>query len=257
MIRLTVIVENLKEMSKFGRYFSFNAVEIAAILALLNRSGIVSIFSILRSSLVLHFKLLSKAFIILGVFLFCVLILALKSGIEPSDITRDYSGVYHHEPWVGVISYLGIFLWCAALAVCGFTWRILRKIKTKEKYSIFFFWSGLITLILTLDDQFMLHEIVLPEYVGISEKLFYLFYLALIALYSFKFLTILLNQNVALIFMAYLLFAVSMTFDLFFEGVPFDTYIEDSMKFTGITLWAIYFIKSAYGELQTVITPDK
>jgi hypothetical protein len=257
MIRLTVIIENLKELGKFGRYLSLSTVEVAAIVALLNKAGVVSIFRVLRNSVRLHYKLLSKAFIVIGVFLFSVLIIALKFGIEPSDITRDYSGVYHHEPWVGVISYLGIFLWCAALAVCGFTWRILRKIKTKEKYSVFFFWSGLITLILTLDDQFMLHEIVLPEYVGISEKLFYLFYLALITLYSFKFLTILLNQNVALIFLAYLLFAVSMTFDLFFEGVPFDTYIEDSMKFTGITLWAIYFIKSAYGELQTVITPDK
>ncbi len=257
MIRLTVIVENLKELGKFARYFSFSAGEVAAILALLNRSGIVSVFKVLRNSVILNYKLLTTAFIILGLFLFTVLIIALKFGVEPSDITRDYSGVYHHEPWVGLISYLGIFIWCAALAVCGFSWRILSRVERKKEYSVFFFWSGLITLILTLDDQFMLHEIVLPEYAGISEIFFYLFYLIIMTLYSFKFLTILLNQNVALIFLTYLFFAVSITFDLFFEGVPFDTYIEDSVKFTGITLWAIYFIKSAYEQLQSVIIPSK
>lgn len=208
------------------------------------------IFSSLLRSLKIHFRGVLRLLLLLGFFLGTLLVIAFKSGVEPSDLTRDYSGVYHLEPYVGLISYLGIFFWITALALSWFAWRILDGVEGKERESLFFWWSGLITLILAIDDLFQLHEIIVPEYLGWPERSFYFMYLILLSIYTIKFHRILLNQHVLIISLAYFFFAVSMTFDVLFEMIPFGTYFEDCFKFSGIVLWAYYFIRFVNTEIR-------
>jgi hypothetical protein len=51
----------------------------------------------------------------------------------------------------------------------------------------FLFWSGLITSMLLLDDFFLVHDALIPRYLGLSEKLIFLSYGMVTAWYLLRF----------------------------------------------------------------------
>lgn len=255
MNRLTFVSDYFRDRTKAGHYFLLTSADIAAVFKLFTKQGVLNLISILKESMLIHFRTIVKTLSFLALFLFSILVIAIKLHIEPSDITRDYGGVYHLEPYVGFISYMGIFLWCSAFTVNFVGWRLLRHRKDFELHSTFFFWSGVITLILVFDDLFQLHELIFPLYLGVPELAFYAGYFLVIGYYSIKFYRLLVNKYMILILLSTSFLALSIVFDLLFEGIPFDTYLEDSFKLSGIALWAIYFGKYVLAELRNSIKP--
>lgn len=184
-------------------------------------------------------------------FLFLVLVIAVKSGIEPSDLSRDYNGVYHLEPYVGMLSSLGIFIWCAAVTLCWFAWYFIKLKNPDSGRKNFFLISGIITSIIAVDDLFQFHEIIIPDYLGLPEITFYITYIVTLFIFNIKYINMLMNRHFGWLLVSYFFLAISIVFDMLFENlVPFGTYFEDGLKFMGIAFWSTYFFKTVLQELN-------
>lgn len=71
-----------------------------------------------------------------------------------------------------ILSDLGIILWCAAASVCFFAATTLRNRKPADMFR-FLFCSALLTTYLLFDDFFQIHEVFVPRYLGLDEKIVY------------------------------------------------------------------------------------
>ena len=224
---------------------------------ILTKDGLLLIFNNFWLTLKSNFKNIFKIVFLSSVFLFSVLVIAVKSGIEPSDLSRDYSGVYHLEPYVGMLSSLGIIIWCASVTLCWFAWYFLRMRNPNSGRKNFFFVSGLITAIIAIDDLFQFHEVIVPDYFGIPEISFYIAYTFILILFNIKYVNTLMNKYFSILISSYFFLAFSIVFDVFFEdAVAFGTYIEDGLKFMGIALWSAYFFKTILLELSGAIAEE-
>ncbi|MEM1294379.1 MAG: hypothetical protein AAGH89_03375 [Verrucomicrobiota bacterium] len=171
--------------------------------------------------------------------------MALHFGEEVpfSVLTRDPAAVADLRPYIGFMSQFGLFFWSAATTTCLLVARVLAKSESPDRPKIFFFlWSGGFTLLLGVDDAFMLHESVLPH-IGIPELVVYGGYIGLFACYLYLFYKRILETDFILLLLAFAFFGLSVGLDII-ELTSIDPYLlEDSAKLAGITCWMIYFIK--------------
>ena len=80
------------------------------------------------------------------------------TDIEVGDFLADPAQIVGYDSYLGLVNNLGVVLWAAAMAVCFFTFIALRRTGNNEDISRFVLFSGLLTLILLLDDLFLIHE---------------------------------------------------------------------------------------------------
>src|SRR5688572_9327807 len=86
--------------------------------------------------------------------LLLVIIAAFSSRIPLSSLTRDMASIAHVHPLIGVVSNVGILLWCATAVICLFGGSLLRQ-KGMHAEARFLLWGGVMTLVLLVDDLFM------------------------------------------------------------------------------------------------------
>ncbi|WP_353779947.1 hypothetical protein [Winogradskyella sp. 3972H.M.0a.05] len=177
-------------------------------------------------------------FILLAVYLVGDLL-----DIPYKSITGDPAYATKSNPFTGVISNIGILLWATTAAVCLFTGLTLRYVKQSSNDSSFLISSGLITLMLLLDDLFMLHDYAFTKYLNIKQVVTYAFYFAIVALYGLRFWKTIKKNSYVLLAMAFAFFGTSVFCDLFFAERNIEYFWEDSLKFLGIISWSLYFLK--------------
>ncbi len=174
------------------------------------------------------------------------LILAIVITGQPVSIfTRDPAAITNEPFYLGAFSNIGILFWCAASTICFFAFALLKDLPNKTQDRRFLLSSGLLNLWLLLDDLFLLHEDVLPRKFGIPEKLVYLTYGVIVALYLVKFRKYIFKTKFILLFLGLGLFAISIFLDniTLFTQHNEDLYLvlEDGGKLMGIFDWFIYF----------------
>lgn len=160
--------------------------------------------------------------------------------VSPTILSRDPASVTGSPVYIGMLSTFGIMLWSGAATICLFGAAIARPGKPGRANRVFLLASGVLTLLLGLDDAFLLHEEILPAR-GIPEPAVYSSYVALTGAYLLFFCRILSTD--------YLILAAA----LFFLGLSFVTdifplfrlppFVEDSLKFIGIAFWLVYFAR--------------
>lgn len=224
--------------------------EVSSFLSLFTTQGLRAVFSSLGHSLKAHFRLIASAFLLIAFFMGSVLVIALKTGVEPSDLTRDLGGVLHLEPFIGCISYLGFFFWFGALTLSFLAYVLFKNGDSSSRAQMYGLASW-ITLLLSVDDVYQLHEIILPLTFGIPEAIFYAIYFLLTIIFIVRFHSQLIGEYFSLLVLSYTLFALSIVFDTFAEGqIPFATYVEDSLKLSGIITWFLFFWFSVTTDLK-------
>jgi hypothetical protein len=177
-------------------------------------------------------------------FLCLVIIADLNSNMSLGQFTRDPAATYNAHPLIGVVSNVGILCWSAAFNMSLFCWLIYQKRQLSQYLSNFFLWSSAFTLMLLLDDLFMLHE-------GRFENAFFLSYFVAFALYLWKFSKILFCKDASLFWISILFFALSIGHDLApLEG---NVFVEDAFKFLGIVGWAGFFGLFGFEELNKAL----
>jgi len=87
-----------------------------------------------------------------------------NDGISSSALLRDPAAVYDIPVLAGAVSFVGV-----ALLLCCFSVTLFAALILNRHRNLLAMVSGL-SLILALDDQFLLHEKILPNALGISEE---------------------------------------------------------------------------------------
>lgn len=165
--------------------------------------------------------------------------------IPVSKFTRDPIHVLNGHPFTGVLSNIGILFWCSTAAICFFGSAILWMNKSTNN-SKFLLFSGMITLLLLLDDLFMLHEIMIPKYLHIPEAGVYAGYLIIVLIYLVKFREEILKAEYTLLNFALGFFALSLVTDFFSDDKELKYLIEDGFKLLGIVTWFLFFVRTCF-----------
>ena len=192
---------------------------------------------------------------------------ALWAGLTPTEMLRDPIMVAGGEPnqfHLGLFSNLGVVLWTAAAAICLFAGTQVTS-GTDRQARQFLLYAGLLTLVLMLDDLFMLHE-------NFGDQLVYVLYGAGLLYYMARFYRLILKLDVVVFALCLPLFGNAVLLDLApwrllpGEGIEVPQAIasspierdavrhlgrelryllEDGFKFIGICCWAAFHIRAA------------
>ncbi len=153
--------------------------------------------------------------------------------------------------FVGIVSNLGILLWCSAVCVLSFTACFLWcGGKAYRGHAHFLLAGALLSFILMLDDLLLLHERALPLYFDVSEVYLFAVYGVAVLGYLLVFREQILKTDYVLLGGAFCLFAVSLAVDLIPMAIPQPFFFEDGSKFAGVATWAAYHIRSSATYLQ-------
>jgi hypothetical protein len=180
-------------------------------------------------------SILLKSYALVIIILLSAVLLALIKDISLENLTRDTAAIGNLPFYTGWISYIGAMFWCAAASIALFT---AYNIKNKK----FFLQIGILSLILLIDDLFMIHDGLISR-IGIDEKILFVVY-GIIVLYiiinNFSYLK---KNNYYLLLVPLMLFAISIFVDVLPESVIPQKYLfEDGSKFLGIGGWMIGII---------------
>ena len=149
--------------------------------------------------------------------------------------------------YIGLVSNFGVLLWCTTAAVCFFTYMVLRP--TRRQLASFFLWSAGISTVLLFDDLFLIHEEVMPFYLGISEKKVFAGYGLLILGYLLRWWKQIRHTDYLLLAIAFVFFGLSILVDLFAKYGTKSLFLEDIFKLTGIVSWSAYYLRTCWIEV--------
>ena len=159
--------------------------------------------------------------------------------LDPTEFT--------HVPfYTGILANLGILLWAATASVCLFISIFLPQLVGKA-WKEFFLVSGLVILLLLLDDLLRIHDEIFPVYLGIKGDVFGIGYVLLMAIYLLRYRTLIFQYPYTFLVMALGLFAVSVAIDVAPSVLKHRFHVadvlffEDSAKLLGIANWLAYF----------------
>lgn len=184
-------------------------------------------------------------------FILCLLLSAsLQQKIPIADLTRDVFVVAKVPSYTGIISNLGVLIWCYSFSIAFFSYKILNNQQGLPKLVVdFFLFSSGISLVLMLDDFFMLHEGFFPYRLNISENVVYLFYVLAFIVYLTRFRSIVFDLKYVVFFGAFVAFMVlSIGIDFLPLEIDYEAgqanniyfLLEDGCKLLAIASWCIY-----------------
>lgn len=182
--------------------------------------------------------------------LLTVAMVSIVSQINITTFIRDVTAIANIHPLSGILSTLGILLWCVAASVTLFTAFILRHYEQAKSFK-FIFSSSLLSTYLMLDDAFLFHEQLAFKYFGIDEKVV-LFTLGIAVLaYLVSFRKIILKTNYIVLILAFGFLTVSVLTDgildpWFWSLGHWEYFIEDGAKWLGIASWCSYYVQTSY-----------
>jgi hypothetical protein len=173
-------------------------------------------------------------------------------------LTVDVAALTGAPPYLGLLSNFGVALWL----ITG--WLLIFVGWTLAERPRDFFWIGVLSLWLGLDDGLMLHEAVIPGWLGISDRVvqpaLYATYLAIL----WKGLRSHSMDRWSLILAASLsTLATSLLIDVLKESEwldprhplhlqpAFAMWCEDGLKWLGILAWSAYWQIQAYRRLHS------
>ena len=160
------------------------------------------------------------------------------------DLTRDVAAIADIHPLAGVLSNLGILLWCAAASVCLFTALTLRGSIPQDEYN-FLLSTFLLSAYLMFDDFFLFHEDLATRYLNLNEYIVFGGLGIAVVAYLVKFRRLILRSNYIVLFLALGFLAISAVIDkaicpMFLEIGHWEIFLEDGAKWLGIASWCSY-----------------
>jgi hypothetical protein len=197
-------------------------------------------------------RLLTVNYIPSTALLVALAIASIYKQIPIGVLTRDPAAVASVHPFTGVLSNLGVLLWCSSAAICLFSGVVLHH-TPRTKGCWFLICSALLTLGLLFDDFFLFHDFLARRYLGLSEKFVYIFLVGVTAAYLLIFRRVILQSEYAVLCLALVFFAISVAIDTIFERWlwwqrlgDWIYLVEDGAKFLGLTSWCSYYARVSY-----------
>ncbi|MEG4507799.1 hypothetical protein QUA81_29480 [Microcoleus sp. F6_B4] len=143
-------------------------------------------------------------------------------------------------PYEGILTGVSEVIGCLPVAICAFTFGVLRQKEPGSKAAIFLFFSALLLGVFYLDDRFRMTLIM--SRLGISKKLIYLCYGSAVFLYGVKFWRYIKTTYYLPLVAAFFLFAISRFEDILeTPHQALHAMLEDGTKLLGLVNLALYF----------------
>jgi hypothetical protein len=208
--------------------------------------------STLLSSIRKSIREIIIAFLVILFLLSCIQFLHTSRGIPYENLTRDINAIALFPKYMGFISQIGILIWSGSTVVCFFAYFIIRKNKSISVLSKFFAFFGFFSLILGLDDAFLLHEELAHR--GLYEQVFYLVYAVMLILFIFNFWKLFFTTKFVLLGLAGMFLSLSILADQLYGS---NYLLDDSFKISGIIFWFMYFFTTSFNFVSKMIVVDK
>lgn len=184
-----------------------------------------------------HYVILAGIWLTLLVFIFA----AAANGIKLIKLTRDPGQTEDHPIYIGFLSDLGALAWCSAGTACLFACWLSRSRGDLGVRSQFLLYMGILSWALLIDDFFMFHERVAPEYLNIpsdaTQAIFPVLILGLLIRYG-RFIYE--STPYALLATSLAMLAGSLALDG--SIIPGGTDVEDGIKVMGIAAYTYYCV---------------
>lgn len=171
-----------------------------------------------------------------------MLVVSLWVDIPIVNFTRDPADLHHFPVYDGILSNLGVLVWCSTAVVCLFS---LTKHDVGKMMRRYLASSGILSLILLIDDLFMVHDRLLPQYTLLPQVTMYVLYALFIIIWVITFRDIISYTPSVVLLAAAVLFGVSIITDVVADligvSLPGMRLLEETTKFLGIISWFMYF----------------
>ncbi|MBE0682504.1 MAG: hypothetical protein IH589_11375 [Anaerolineales bacterium] len=167
-------------------------------------------------------------------------------------LAKDPAYVMRFPSYIGMLSNWSVMLWTIAAAICLFGAVILKQNAVSSDTVVFIAVSGLLNLVLAVDDLFLLHDWVLPKMFDVPEMFFYLLYALTFLLYLSFFTFRILKYDYLLFGAGLILLALSRSLGrIAFFGQFMTT--GDMLKYFGIVFWLAFFYRTVLQEINALI----
>lgn len=227
----------------------------------MKRTGsIKQLITVLKEVLILKtvsIKLLLMTFLPAIAVLGVIAVISILYQIPIPTFTRDTTAIAGYHPITGVLSNLGILLWCVAATTCAFAAFILRSVKSRDNY-LYLLFSSLLTAYLMFDDLFLIHE-ELSTMIGLNGNvIFVLLGIALIA-YFLYFIKIIFQTDIIIFLLAVAFLSLSLVADtiggesLWAWLDDWSYLIEDGAKWIGIVFWCCYYVNTSFHFTASIV----
>lgn len=202
--------------------------------------------------------------VLLRLYVPTLLMLAIVAGVsvfthqQVEHFTRDPVAIINSHPFLGAISNIGILFWCATAAIYLFSAAFLRLHRVKGEILGYLLSLGSMTLILMIDDLFLVHDMIFPKYLSIVEEFPFTLYGLMLLLWLLKFRRHILTTDFLLLLLAFGFFGLSVGMDVL-EGhlaLPMNYLFEDGCKLFGIVTWFAYGLRTSLQALEAAY-PDQ
>lgn len=193
------------------------------------------------------------SYVVALVLLLLAVLAATWQQVPVGDLTRDPAVVLDGHPFTGAISFIGILCWSATASICLFASGLENRRSAPDRAGFLFAAAGLTGLLL-VDDLFMLHDWIVPVYLGIPELLIYVTYALLALVYVIFYRQVILDHAAWLFAAAAGFFVLSVGTDLVIPDGPGIYVWEDGLKFLGIISWSLFHISAAHRALAPPFT---
>jgi hypothetical protein len=202
-------------------------------------------------------KNLTPILVIIFAITLMVLSLVIKLGLDHNIrlnyFTKDPTQIMGAPFYVGLFSNVGILLWCGSVIICFFARSLMPATEKEKTMRLFLLFSGFVTMLLMLDDLFLLHEEVFPTYFGIPEKGVFVIYSNILLLYAIIFRETILKTEYLLLGFGFFLVGASTFVKRIPMPIPEDTFLEDAVKLFGIICWFTYFLRLGYKQVIRIL----
>jgi hypothetical protein len=167
--------------------------------------------------------------------------------------TRDPAAITREAPYIGIVSFAGLFAWAAGAAglVCAGYLASLRG--ALERRNALYFTAAAVVYLL-LDDAFEFHEYVYPHYVHVQDSVTQPVYVVVVLLAVALGRSFFASTNFPLLVVSGIFFAISIGLDIAVHGEQLDA-LEDGAKLMGIFVLAAYCFDTAFAEGRTLREP--
>jgi hypothetical protein len=179
------------------------------------------------------------------------------AGIDPGLLTRDPAQITNSPIYLGLVSNLGIVLWCAGGVVALFAASQLPRDAAHREARLFLLWSGWLTLALGLDDLVMVHDVVFPDMLHLPEQALFLVYAVVATGYLLRFRESL-RADLLLVVLVVVCAGISVLWDqwhllyrIFGRIIISENFLlEDGGKLFAIAGWMGYLLRTAARALR-------
>ena len=173
-----------------------------------------------------------------AILFYCMAIIGLKlSGIGIMEILKDPAQLSEKSSFLGFISNIGVWLWVSSTAIAFFS-AFSQKKKSNGHRKELILLIGILSLILAVDDFFMIHDRYINQYIC------YLGYAVCAGALLIRHYKTIFEVNGVVFLLAGALLGLSIFVDVTQDYIPLPYNIvqvfEEGFKFVGAATW-LYF----------------